>query len=177
MMQQADEPRLVFHYAVADNGVIGKDNAMPWHVSSDLKRFKAMTMGKPLIMGRRTFQSIGRPLPGRTNIVVTRDEGFSHEGVVRVSSLDDAIETARAVALDGGVDEIAVIGGGMIYNALWDRADRLYVTHVHATPDGDTHLPAIDQSVWEEVSREPTVRGDNDSAAMSFVIYERRSAG
>lgn len=169
-------PRIVFHYAVADNGVIGKDNAMPWHVSSDLKRFKAMTMGKPLIMGRRTFQSIGRPLPGRTNIVVSRDPDFHADGVESVASIDAALDRARAIVLEDGSDEIAVIGGGSIYNALWDRADRLYVTHVHAEPKGDTFLPAIDQDVWSEISREPTVQNENDSAAMTFAIYEKAAS-
>ena len=170
------EPRIVFHYAVADNGVIGKDNAMPWHVSSDLKRFKAMTMGKPLIMGRRTFQSIGRPLPGRTNIVVSRDPDFQADGVESVASIDAALDRARAIVLEDGGDEIAVIGGGSIYNALWDRADRLYVTHVHAEPEGDTFLPAINQDVWLEISREPTVQNENDSAAMTFAIYEKAAS-
>ncbi|PLW75488.1 dihydrofolate reductase [Cohaesibacter celericrescens] len=169
-----DEPKLVFHYAVADNGVIGKDNGMPWHVSSDLKRFKAMTMGKPIIMGRRTFQSIGRALPGRVNFVVTADQAFSADGVVLVPSVEDALSQSRAQALLDGVDEIAVIGGGTIYNALWDKADRLYVTHIHAEPQGDTHLPAIDEAIWHETSRQEAVQGENDSAAMSFVVYERQ---
>jgi dihydrofolate reductase len=175
-MVQPTSPRVVFHYAVADNGVIGKDNDMPWHVSSDLKRFKAMTMGKPLIMGRRTFESIGRPLPGRSNIVVTRDAGFQKEGILVVSSIDEALAQARAIAEADGVDEIAIIGGGSIYNALWDRAERLYVTHVHTEPEGDTFLPAIDPAVWQKVSREPMIQNQNDSAAMTFVVYERKAA-
>nr|WP_321456351.1 dihydrofolate reductase [uncultured Cohaesibacter sp.] len=174
-MASLSAPSLVFHFAVADNGVIGKDNDMPWHVSSDLKRFKALTMGKPLVMGRRTFQSIGRPLPGRTNIVVSRDPDFHAEGILQVSSLDDALSEAQTIAKRDGVNEIAVIGGGSIYNALWDRADRLYVTHVHAKPEGDTFLPAIDLDVWSEISREPTLQNENDSAAMTFVIYERQA--
>ena len=158
-MEQSKEPKIVFHYAVADNNVIGLDNDMPWHVSTDLKRFKAMTMGKPLVMGRRTFQSIGKPLPGRTNIVITRDDTFSPDGVHVVKSIDDALEFAISKAKADGVDEVAVIGGGTIYNALWDRADRLYVTHVHAKPDGDTFLPSIDQDVWRrEFARKPRER-------------------
>ncbi|WP_319532193.1 dihydrofolate reductase [uncultured Cohaesibacter sp.] len=175
-MSKADAPKLVFHYAVADNGVIGKDNDMPWHVSTDLKRFKAMTMGKPLIMGRMTFQSIGRPLPGRTNIVVTRDESFDAKGVVVASSIEAALEKAREIALGDGVDEIAVIGGGTIYNALWEKADRLYVTHVHAEPEGDTFLPQIDPAVWKSVSNVQPRQGEKDSAPMSFSIYERFSS-
>lgn len=175
MTDPIKDPKIVFHYAVADNLVIGKDNDMPWHVSSDLKRFKAMTMGKPLIMGRRTFQSIGRPLPGRTNIVVTRDEGFSAEGVIVANSVEEALGIAKAQAKQDGVDEIAVIGGGAIYNALWDRADILYVTHIHATPEGDTHVPDIDLDVWQQISREEPQQGLKDSAPFSFSIYERQS--
>nr|WP_321460072.1 dihydrofolate reductase [uncultured Cohaesibacter sp.] len=172
-MTGSSEPIVVFHYAVADNGVIGKDNDMPWHVSSDLKRFKAMTMGKPLVMGRRTFQSIGRPLPGRTNIVVSKDPDFKAEGIIHVASIDEALDKARAIALADGVDEVAVIGGGSIYNALWGRAGRLYVTHVHSEPEGDTFLPPIDLQVWTCVSREPTIQNEKDSAAMTFAIYDR----
>ena len=167
-------PKLVFHYAVASNGVIGKANAMPWHVSSDLKRFKALTMGKPLIMGRKTFSSIGRPLPGRANIVVTRDKDFQAEGVHVAFDIDTALALANEIAIGNQLNEIAVIGGGTIYNALWDRADRLYVTHIEADPDGDTFLPSIDQAVWQVVERQDMVRGVNDSADMRFVIYERR---
>nr|WP_321443929.1 dihydrofolate reductase [uncultured Cohaesibacter sp.] len=173
-MVEQKAPKLVFHYAVASNGVIGKDNDMPWHVSSDLKRFKAMTMGKPLIMGRKTFASIGRPLPGRTNIVVTRDPDFSAEGIKVVGDIDAALDRARAIAEAGHVDEIAVIGGGSIYNALWERADRLYVTHIEAEPDGDTFLPAIDAAQWQQISIEDPVQGEKDSAPMRFAIYERR---
>nr|WP_319388459.1 dihydrofolate reductase [uncultured Cohaesibacter sp.] len=175
-MVQSTSPRVVFHYAVADNGVIGKDNDMPWHVSSDLKRFKAMTMGKPLIMGRRTFESIGRPLPGRSNIVVTRDADFHRDGIVVVASIEEALARARTIAEADGVDEIAIIGGGSIYNALWGRAQRLYVTHVHAEPEGDTFLPAIDPEIWQENSRAPTIQNQNDSAAMTFVVYERKAS-
>ena len=174
-MTHPDVPKLVFHYAVASNGVIGKDNAMPWHVSSDLKRFKALTMGKPLIMGRKTFESIGRPLPGRVNIVVTRDPVFKADGIRIVSDLDAALALAKNVAIADGVDEIAVIGGGTIYNALWDRAERLYVTHIHAEPEGDTFLPAIDAEVWGQISCDETTQGEKDSAPMQFAIYERRS--
>ena len=166
--------KLVFHYAVADNGVIGKDNAMPWHVSTDLKRFKALTMGKPLIMGRRTFQSIGRPLPGRSNIVVTRDRSFSAQGIEVVYSAEEALAKAREIADASKADEIAVIGGGAIYKALWDQAERLYVTHVHAEPEGDTFVPAIDPACWQETERDAPVRGAKDSAAMTFAIYERK---
>lgn len=168
------EPKVVFHFAVAENGVIGKDNDMPWHISSDLKRFKALTMGKPLLMGRRTFQSIGRPLPGRTNVVVTRDESFSAQNILIASSIEEALDLCRKDAEQKGMDEIAVIGGGSIYQVLWDRAETLYVTHVHAEPDGDTFLPPIDEEKWQLISKEPTMQGERDSAPMTFAIYERR---
>jgi dihydrofolate reductase len=174
MAQDNSQPKIVFHFAVADNGVIGKDNDMPWHVSSDLKRFKALTMGKPLLMGRRTFESIGRPLPGRTNVVITRDATFSAEGIMIASSIEDAMELCEKDAEDKGVEEIAVIGGGSIYKALWERAEKLYVTHVHAKPDGDTFVPDIDEQIWVQISKEPTVQGERDSAPMTFAIYERR---
>ncbi len=174
MGQDNSQPKIVFHFAVADNGVIGKDNDMPWHVSSDLKRFKALTMGKPLLMGRRTFESIGRPLPGRTNVVITRDETFSSEGILIASSIEQAMELCEQDARDKGVDEIAVIGGGSIYQALWNQAEKLYVTHVHAEPDGDTFVPDIDEKIWALVSKQETVQGERDSAPMTFAIYERR---
>ncbi len=174
MVQEDSQPKIVFHFAVADNGVIGKDNDMPWHVSSDLKRFKALTMGKPLLMGRRTFESIGRPLPGRANVVITRDETFSAKGILIASSIENAMEICEQDADVKGVDEIAVIGGGSIYKALWDRADRLYVTHVHAEPEGDTFVPDIDEQVWKQISKDETVQGERDSAPMTFAIYERR---
>lgn len=174
-MVEPKAAKLVFHYAVASNGVIGKDNDMPWHVSSDLKRFKAMTMGKPLIMGRKTFASIGRPLPGRTNIVVTRDPTFAAEGIRVARDIEEALAMAQTIASDDQVDEIAVIGGGTIYNALWGRADRLYVTHIEAEPDGDTFLPSIDAAVWRQICIEDPVQGEKDSAPMRFAIYERRA--
>ncbi|HAT87524.1 dihydrofolate reductase [Cohaesibacter gelatinilyticus] len=174
MVQENSQPKIVFHFAVADNGVIGKDNDMPWHVSSDLKRFKALTMGKPLLMGRRTFESIGRPLPGRANVVITRDETFSAKGILIASSIENAMEICEQDADVKGVDEIAVIGGGSIYKALWDRADRLYVTHVHAEPEGDTFVPDIDEQVWKQISKDETMQGERDSAPMTFAIYERR---
>ncbi|WP_316860090.1 dihydrofolate reductase [uncultured Cohaesibacter sp.] len=173
-MSADKEPKLVFYYAVADNGVVGKDNDMPWHISSDLKRFKAMTLGKPLVMGRKTYQSIGRPLPGRTNIVISADNGFDEAGIVKVASIEDALDTARSVAQRDGVDEIVIMGGGSVYNALWDRADKLQVTHIHCAPEGDTFMPAIDMNRWSLVSKDLQEQGANDSAAFSYACYERK---
>jgi dihydrofolate reductase len=155
---------LVGVVAVADNGVIGQGNALPWHISADLKRFRALTLGKPLIMGRKTFASIGRALPGRETIVVTRDAKFvPPSGVFAAATIEAALQlaTIRAGAL--GAPEIFVAGGGEIYAALLDRIDRLHVTYVHSTPEGDAFFPAIDWSHWREVFREdhaPEAPGD-----------------
>lgn len=168
---------IVFLVAMGENGVIGRDGDMPWRLSTDLKRFKATTLGKPVIMGRRTFASIGRPLPGRDIIVVTRQPGFAIEGVTVAASPAEALAAARRIAAGTGAIEIVVAGGGEIYRALLGEASRLVVTEVHARPDGDVHFPVIDPTVWCETGREGPVQGERDSAAMSFVAYERRPAG
>ncbi|BCP54395.1 dihydrofolate reductase [Kaistia sp. 32K] len=160
--------RLSIIAAVAENGVIGRDGDMPWKLSTDLKRFKAITTGKPVLMGRKTFVSIGRPLPNRLNIVVTRDPAFAADGVTVVPELDAALAAA------GAAEELMVIGGGEIYRAFFDRADRLYITHVAATPEGDTLFPPIDPGIWGTVSSEAVPAGAADTAATRFVIYERR---
>ncbi len=166
---------IVIHAAVAENGIIGTDGGLPWRLSSDLKRFKAGTMGRPIIMGRKTFEGIGRPLPGRLNIVVTRDRGWSHEGVEAVGSLQDAITLAtvrgRCMA---GVEEIAVIGGGEIYAQAMPIADRLCITHVLAEPTGDTTFPAIDPALWRATECEDVPAGERDSHATRYCVYERK---
>lgn len=171
---EAAAPPIVVLVAMGENGVIGREGDMPWRLSTDLRRFKARTLGKPVIMGRRTFASIGRPLPGRDIIVVTRDRGFGVEGVTVADSPAAAVAAARRIAAGIGADEIVVAGGGEIYRALIDGAETLVVTEVHARPDGDVHFPAIDPSVWMEVGREGPLQGERDSAPMSFVTYERR---
>lgn len=160
--------------AVSENGVIGRNGDMPWKLSTDLKRFKALTLGKPVVMGRKTFQSIGRPLPGRPNIVVTRDAGFAADGVSSAVSLEDGIEKAKVLAGELGVSEICLIGGGEIYRQALAFADILHVTHVEAEIDGDTFFPAIDPAVY---SAEPPVvvpSGEKDSYSTRFVSYHRR---
>lgn len=159
--------------AVAENGVIGKDGGLPWHLSSDLKTFRRLTMGKPLIMGRRTFQSIGKPLDGRDNIVVTRDMAFEHPGVSTVDNLADAITLARVLGRTRGADEIMVIGGAAIYARVLPEADRVYLTRVHAEPAGDRHFPALDPGEWREVSHEALPRTQRDEYAATLQIYER----
>jgi len=167
--------QIVLIAAVADNGVIGADDKMPWRLKSDLKRLRALTIGRPIVMGRKTFLSLPRPLPGRTNIVVTRDSGFRGPGALVTTSLPDALVIARADALRRSVAEIAVIGGAEIYAQCMDVADRLELTEVHANPGGDTCFPAIDKAQWEEVARVPNPAGPDDSAAFSYVTYCRRA--
>jgi dihydrofolate reductase len=160
--------------AAARNGVIGKDGGLPWRLSSDLKRFKANTIGRPVIMGRKTFQSIGRPLPGRGNIVVTRDRSFAPEGVFTAPDIETAIEMGRAKAKEAEAAEICVIGGGEIYRQTFDMAGRLVVTYVEAEIMGDTIFPAIDSKIWGEVFSESHPAGEKDSHATRHVVYERR---
>lgn len=166
--------QIVFVVAVAENGVIGANGAMPWRLKSDLRRLKALTIGKPVIMGRKTFASIGRPLPGRTNIVVTRDRAFREAGVVVTNTIADAMTIATGDALRRFATEIAVIGGAEIYAQSMDRADRLEITEVHARPDGDTHFATIDAKDWEEVARVRNPAGPDDSADFSYVTFRRR---
>src|SRR4051812_41751975 len=160
--------------AVAENGVIGSNGAIPWRVRSDVLRLKAMTMGKPVVMGRKTFESLPRPLPGRTNIVITRDPDYRAAGAVATSSFAAARAIALGDALRRSVTEIAVIGGAEIYAQWMDRADRIEVTEVHATPEGDTFFPAIDPADWQEVARVRNSAGANESADFSYVTYRRR---
>ena len=159
--------------AVADNGVIGRDNTMPWRLGSDLKRFKALTVGKPVVMGRKTYLSIGKPLPGRTNIVVSRDAGFAAPGLLVAGSLDAALSAARDDALRRGGHEIVVIGGSDIYAQCMPLADRLEITHVHARPDGDTRFPPIDRALWREIARSEHSAGPQDEVNFAYVTYVR----
>ena len=159
--------------AVAENGVIGDGGAMPWRLSTDLRRFKALTLGKPVVMGRRTFESIGKPLPGRANIVVSRRSDYRPEGATAAPSLDAALEAAKAAARESGLDEIFVIGGGEIYAAAMPYADRLHITHVAGRPAGDTRFPVIDPAVWTRVSEEHVPPGGKDTAATTYAVYRR----
>ena len=166
---------IVLIVAVAENGVIGADGAIPWRLKSDMQRFKAMTIGKPVVMGRKTFLSLRRPLPGRTNIVVTRDSGFSAPGAVVTTSLEEARAIAAGDAMRRFATEIAVIGGAEIYRQWMDIADRLELTEVHARPAGDTYFPAIDAAKWQETARVRHPAGADDSTDFSYVSYIRRA--
>ncbi len=158
--------------AVADNGVIGKDNAMPWHIPGDLKYFKATTMGKPIIMGRKTFDSLGRPLPGRPNLVITRNLAFHADGATCVSSIEEALQVGDTLAAELGVDEVMVIGGAAIFAYTLPLAHRLYFTEVHAAPTGDVFFPAFERATWHELSRTP-VPATEAAPAHDFVVLER----
>ena len=162
--------------AVARNGVIGADGGMPWRLSTDLRRFKALTLGHPVVMGRGTFAAMGKPLPGRDNIVVTRNPDFAADGVEVAPSLESALDHAAAAAARSSVDTVFVIGGGELYAAAMPRADRLHITHVEATPSGDTRFPAIDPATWQPVSEQETAVGEKDTAPTRYVIYRRRES-
>ncbi len=159
--------------AVAENGTIGRDGDLPWRLSSDLRRFKEITMGKPVVMGRKTWDSIGQPLPGRANIVVTRNAAFVAEGADVATDIDGALEVARRRAAEAGVDEIFVIGGAALYEAALASADRLYLTEVRAEVGGDTHFPDVDAAQWREIAREERPAAEKDDHPHAFVTLER----
>ena len=166
--------KIVLVAALGQNGVIGNDGQLPWRLKSDLAHFKRITLGKPVVMGRKTYESIGRLLPGRTNIVMTRDLGLKVPGGVLATSLDAAIGIAREDAAKRGVEDIMIIGGGDVFDRTMDMADRLEITHVHASPPGDVHFPAIDPRDWRETARYHYDPGPDDDAGFDTVTYERR---
>lgn len=167
--------RLSMIVAMAENRIIGRDGGMPWHLSADLKYFKRVTMGAPVIMGRKTYESIGRALPGRTNIIVTRDRTFVRDGIEVVHDLSDAIRQAETIATGENKDEIFVIGGAQIYDQALSRADRLYITEIHQTCDGDAAFPEFSKSDWRETARENHEPEAENGPAFSFVVWERNS--
>lgn len=160
--------------AVAKNGVIGRAGGLPWRLSTDLKRFKALTIGKPIVMGRKCYDSIGKPLPGRANIVLTRHTDFAPEGILVAHRFDQAMEMARTEAARMGADEIAVIGGGVIYDLAMPQATILYVTHIDHDIEGDTWFGPIDPDDWEIAHHEDVPDGEKDEFATRFVTYRRR---
>ncbi|NQZ25856.1 MAG: type 3 dihydrofolate reductase [Colwellia sp.] len=164
--------------ATANNNIIGKDNTMPWHLPADLAYFKKVTLGKPIIMGRKTFESIGRALPGRRNIIISRDENYKPQGK-GADSVDTVTSVEQALALVDGsdgsdaVDEIMVIGGGAIYAHCLPKADRLYVTHIKADIAGDTQFPNYDDASWKKVSSEIRDSDEKNIHQLDFCVYER----
>jgi dihydrofolate reductase len=169
-------PRIALIAAVADNRVIGHKGAMPWRLATDLKRFKQLTLGKPVIMGRRTWESLRKPLSDRLNIVLSANRGFVADGGIVAHSLDEAIAIARDWVRGRSGDEAMVAGGGEIYAEAIGMADRLYITHVRSRPEGDAHFPEIDAAMWREVSRESYPAGEQDTEATDFLVYERRTS-
>ncbi|MBA4501604.1 dihydrofolate reductase [Marinobacterium marinum] len=169
--------RLAMIVAQSENRVIGSNNKLPWYLPEDLKYFKRVTLGKPIIMGRKTFESIGRPLPGRVNIVITRDTAWQHDGVRIVHSLEDGLVLGESLALIDGVDEAVVIGGAEIYALCLPHADRLYLTQVHAEIEGDAFFPELETDVWQEIGREDFAAVEPNPYAYSFVVLERVSTG
>jgi len=154
--------------AAADNGVMGRDNRLPWHLPDDLKRFKSLTIGKPILMGRKTFESIGKALPGRTNLVLTRSQGWSSPGAVVVHSVEEALERAAPAS------ELVVVGGAEIYRLALPFAERIYLTRVHAMVAGQTIFPVLKEGEWREVQREEHPADERHAFAMSYCLLERR---
>jgi dihydrofolate reductase len=159
--------------AVAENGVIGRGNALPWRLKSDMAHFRKLTMAKPVVLGRKTFQSIGKPLAGRTTIVISRNEDFSAPGIVIAANFEAALAAARGDALRRNADAIIVAGGADIYAQALPLAARLVITHVHQRVDGDARFPAIDAKLWRETARSEHKPGPRDDVAFAVITYER----
>jgi dihydrofolate reductase len=168
---------IVLIAAVAENGVIGRNGGLPWRLKSDLQHFRAITLGKPIVMGRKTWTTLGRPLPGRTNIVVTRDPSFTARGAVVATGLAVALEIARGDALRRSADAVAVIGGGDIYAQVMPVATRLEITCVHARPDGEAVFPPIDPDLWHETTRRDCPAGPGDEASFTILTFLRAHNG
>lgn len=160
--------------AVAENGVIGAGNAIPWRIPGDMAFFRRSTLGKPIIMGRKQFETVGKPLPGRSNIVVTRQSGYAPAGVEVVHDLAAALALAQQFAARDGAGEAMVIGGGEIYAQAMARADRLLISHVALAPAGDVLFPAIDPAIWRVVDTPDVPADPRDEARFEVKVYERR---
>jgi dihydrofolate reductase len=167
-------PVIALVVAMGENRVIGLNGGLPWRLSSDMRYFRKITMGKPIIMGRLTFMSLPRVLDGRLNIVLTRNAAFEAPGAVMAYNLEEALDVARKAVAKAGVDEIMVMGGEDVFREVLPQAGRIYLTQVHATLEGDTWFPKLDQSEWREVFREDYPPGPKDDHAFSFVLLERR---
>ena len=166
--------KLVLVAAIGENGVIGREGNLPWHLRSDLQHFRRVTINKPVVMGRKTYESIGKPLKDRTNIVLTRDPGLKIPGTLVATSLDAALGLARDDARKRGIDEIMIIGGGDLFAATIEHADRLEITLIHASPSGDVSFPRVDAREWRETAREHHQSGPYDDCDFTTLTYERR---
>jgi len=166
-------PQIVLVAAVAENGVIGREGTLPWRLKSDMQHFRRLTLNRPVVMGRKTYESIGKPLKDRTNIVISRDPAYLPEGVVIADSLEKAMQLARQDAAQRGSDSIAIIGGSGVFADGLALADRLEITLVHAAPSGDTYFPAIDDKIWRQTRCVRQEAASEDDADVSFITYER----
>jgi dihydrofolate reductase len=169
-MTAGPRPLISLLVAATENGVIGRDNGMPWHLPDDLKHFKALTLGKPVLMGRKTFDSIGKPLPGRTNLVLTRATDWAAPGVTVVRDLEEAIRAS------GAAPELVVAGGAQVYALALPRAARIHLTRIHAVIEGDTRLPELDPDCWQETACESRPADARHAYALSFITLDRRMA-
>ena len=167
-------PRIVLVVAAAENGIIGRAGQLAWRLSSDLKRFRQLTLGKPVVMGRKTFQSIGKPLDGRDNIVVTRRPDFRPPGVCVAATLEEALALGQRLAAAQGGDEVMVIGGEEVFRAALERAERIHLTRVHAAPAGDARFDAPGPPAWRETARAAMVQGPNDQFPADFIQLDRQ---
>jgi dihydrofolate reductase len=174
--KRGEKPVIALVVAIGENGAIGRGGELPWRLSSDMRYFRKVTMGKPVIMGRRTFKSLPRVLDGRLNVVLTRDPGFVAPDAIMAHSLKEGLSAARASAERTGADEIMVIGGEDVFREVLPQAHRIYLTEVHASPEADTWFPDFDKREWREVSREKHEAGPRDEHAFSFVVLERRAS-
>ncbi len=172
----SDNIQLCIVVAVAENRVIGAENGLPWRLPNDLQYFKKVTMGHPVVMGRLTFESIGRPLPGRENCVITRQEDWQHEGVKAFTSIELAINHAKQSCQKENIKKIMIIGGANIYQQVLPACDRLYLTEVHAKVDGDAFFPEFNRDDWQEISRETYDADETNPYAYSFVVLDRKPA-
>jgi dihydrofolate reductase len=171
-MRESDSLPVSIVVAVADNGVIGRGNALPWDLPDDLQHFKRTTMGRPIVMGRKTFESIGRPLPGRLNIILTRDLSWTASGVSVASSIEQAIDLAEGQAFIDGADSVMVIGGAEVYRQALPFASRAFVTRVHGHIDGDAFFDLDEIASWREVARERIPAGERNSHDFSLIWLE-----
>lgn len=160
---------------MSENHVIGKNNSLPWRLPEDLKYFKRVTMGHPIVMGRKTFESIGRPLPGRLNIVVSRKNDWRFEGAVHAASLEEGLKIAEREAASKGLDQVMLVGGAQLYQQAFSRCTRLYLTQVHAQIDGDAFFPELDLSAWTELSREDHAADEKNPYSYSFIVMQRKA--
>jgi dihydrofolate reductase len=167
-------PTVALVVAMGENRAIGKGGNLPWHIRSDMRNFRKMTMGKPVIMGRLTFMSLGRVLDGRVNVVLTRNAAFEAQGAVMAYNLEEALDVARKAAAKAGADEIMVIGGEDVFRAVLPQAGRIYLTEVQASPEADTWFPRLNEGEWREVSREAHQAGPKDDHAFNFVVLDRK---